>query len=71
MERLRSYRGPVLLLHGDRDRLVPVAAARAVARANPAWRFEVAHDVGHVPQLEVPDWTAGHILDWLATERET
>ncbi|MGH3465480.1 MAG: alpha/beta fold hydrolase [Kribbellaceae bacterium] len=71
LQRLSSYRGPVLLLHGDRDRLVPLAAARAVARANPAWRFEVAHGVGHVPQLEVPDWTAGHILDWLATEWET
>jgi pimeloyl-ACP methyl ester carboxylesterase len=66
--RLRSIRGPVLLLHGDRDRLVNVDAARAVARANPSWRFEVAEGVGHVPQLEVPDWTAGHILDWLGNE---
>jgi pimeloyl-ACP methyl ester carboxylesterase len=58
---------PVLLLHGDRDRLVPVASARAVARAHPSWRFEVARDVGHVPQLEVPEWTAAQILDWLGT----
>jgi pimeloyl-ACP methyl ester carboxylesterase len=57
---------PVLLLHGDRDRLVPVAAARAAAKANPRWLFAVAHDVGHVPQLEVPDWTADQILWWLA-----
>jgi hypothetical protein len=21
-----------------------------------------------VPQLEAPDWTVGHILDWLATD---
>ena len=48
---------PVLLLHGSRDRLVPIAAARTVARRNPTWRFEVAKDVGHVPQLEVPRWT--------------
>jgi pimeloyl-ACP methyl ester carboxylesterase len=59
---------PVLLLHGEKDRLVKVAAAQAVAAANPGWRFEVAPDVGHVPQLEVPDWTAGRILDWLATD---
>ena len=59
----------MLLLHGDEDRLVPVAAARAAAKANPAWRFEVAEDVGHVPQLEVPEWTAGHILDWLGPTR--
>ncbi len=68
LARLRAIRGPVLLLHGDQDRLVPVAAARAVARANPAWRFEIAEGVGHVPQLEVPDWTAAHVLDWLATD---
>jgi pimeloyl-ACP methyl ester carboxylesterase len=59
---------PVLLLHGSRDRLVPLAAARAVARRNPGWRFEVAKDVGHVPQLEVPDWTIDRIRDWLGSE---
>jgi pimeloyl-ACP methyl ester carboxylesterase len=57
---------PVLLLHGDQDRLVHIAAARAAARANPDWGFEVAEGVGHVPQLEVPGWTAERILDWLA-----
>lgn len=62
----RSIDVPVLLLHGDRDRLVHIASARAAARANPTWRFEVAHDVGHVPQLEVPEWTAGRIRSWLA-----
>lgn len=59
---------PVMLLHGDRDRLVPVASARAAAAANPTWRFEVAGGVGHTPQLEAPDWTANHILDWLERE---
>jgi pimeloyl-ACP methyl ester carboxylesterase len=56
---------PVLLLHGDKDRLVSLASARVAARANPAWRFEVARNVGHVPQLEVPQWTVDTILDWL------
>jgi pimeloyl-ACP methyl ester carboxylesterase len=65
---LQRISAPVLLLHGDRDRLVPVAAARRVATAHPQWRFEVARGVGHVPQLEAPAWTAGHILDWLATD---
>ncbi len=65
---LRSISAPVLLLHGDRDRLVPIEAARAAAHANPTWRFEVAQDVGHVPQLEVPDWTVARVRDWLATD---
>ena len=59
---------PVLLMHGAKDRLVSVAAARAAARANPSWRYEEAPDVGHVPQLEVPRWTAERILDWLSTQ---
>jgi pimeloyl-ACP methyl ester carboxylesterase len=62
---MASNEAPVLLLHGEKDRLVPLGAARAVAAANPWWRFEVAPDVGHVPQLEVPEWTATQILDWL------
>jgi pimeloyl-ACP methyl ester carboxylesterase len=62
----RAIDVPVLLLHGDQDRLVHIASARAAAAANPSWRFEVARGVGHVPQLEVPEWTAGHVLSWLA-----
>lgn len=67
-KRMRSLLQPVLLLHGDRDRLVPLAAAKEAARANPRWRFEVAHDIGHVPQLEAPEWTTKQILDWLDAE---
>jgi len=65
---MSSITVPVLLLHGEKDRLVPISASRAAAAANPSWRFRVAPDAGHVPQLEVPGWTAGHILDWLATD---
>ena len=56
---------PVLLLHGTRDRLVPIAVARAAARANPAWTLIEMPGVGHVPQLEAPDDTAGAITGWL------
>jgi pimeloyl-ACP methyl ester carboxylesterase len=65
---MKAIQAPVLLLHGEKDRLVRIGASRAVAAANPSWRLEVAPDVGHVPQLEAPQWTAGHILDWLATD---
>ncbi len=56
---------PVLLLHGTRDRLVPIAVARAAARANPAWTMIEMPGVGHVPQLEAPDDTASAIIGWL------
>jgi pimeloyl-ACP methyl ester carboxylesterase len=56
---------PVLLLHGRRDRLVPITVARAAARANPAWTLIEMPGVGHVPQLEAPDDTASAIIGWL------
>jgi pimeloyl-ACP methyl ester carboxylesterase len=62
---IRSIAAPVLLLHGERDRLVPVAAARAAARANPSWSLIVLPDIGHVPQLEAPGETAKAVLEWL------
>ena len=60
-----SARCPVLLVQGDRDRLVPVAVARAAARAHPDWALTVMPGIGHVPQLEAPGETAGLIIDWL------
>jgi pimeloyl-ACP methyl ester carboxylesterase len=62
---VRSVRCPVLLLHGSRDRLVPVAAALAAVRAHPAWSLVVFSGVGHVPQLEVPRDCARVLTDWL------
>jgi pimeloyl-ACP methyl ester carboxylesterase len=64
---IRSIACPVLLLHGERDRLVPVAAARAAARANPAWSLVVLPGVGHVPQLEAPQDSLGVITEWLGS----
>jgi pimeloyl-ACP methyl ester carboxylesterase len=62
---IRSITAPVLLVHGNRDRLVPVAVARAAARANPSWSMVVLPDIGHVPQLEASQETARAVLDWL------
>jgi pimeloyl-ACP methyl ester carboxylesterase len=64
---IRSLSCPVLLVHGDRDRLVPVAAARMAARANPAWTLAVLPGVGHVPQLEAAADTAAAIEGWLGS----
>jgi pimeloyl-ACP methyl ester carboxylesterase len=58
---------PVLLVHGEKDRLVTVGSARLVAAANPQWRFVVAPGVGHVPMLEDPAFALGQLHDWLST----
>ncbi len=59
---------PVLLLHGRRDPLVPVSAARAAARSHPGWTLVELPGVGHVPQLEAPEECARAITGWLGTD---
>ena len=68
MRRLDSLWQPTLLIHGARDLLVPLSAARRMSAAHPGWRFEVAPDTGHVPMLEAPRWTTAVIEDWMAGE---
>ncbi len=63
---MASIRVPVLLVQGDVDRLVPVAAARDIARKHPDWRYLELAGVGHVPQLQVPERLAEELLGWLA-----
>lgn len=62
---IASVTCPVLLIHGERDRLVPASAARSAARAHPSWSLVVLPDVGHVPQLEAPRECADAIFGWL------
>ena len=62
---MASITVPVLLVHGDRDRLVPVAAARDIARRHPSWRYLELPDVGHTPQLQVPERLGAEVLAWL------
>ena len=65
IRRVEGLGQPVLLLHGERDLLVPLSVARRLHAAQPAWRFEIAPGVGHVPMLEAPAWTASIIDEWL------
>jgi pimeloyl-ACP methyl ester carboxylesterase len=60
---------PVLLVHGDTDRLVSVHNARDVAARHPEWRYVELPGVGHTPQLQVPEQLATEVLGWLAELR--
>jgi pimeloyl-ACP methyl ester carboxylesterase len=64
-EMMALVRVPVLLLGGEADRLVPVAAMRQAAARNPGWDTVMLPGVGHTPQLEVPDAVTGKLADWL------
>jgi pimeloyl-ACP methyl ester carboxylesterase len=57
---------PVLLLHGRRDRLVPVAFAEGELARHPAWRGRFFPDLGHIPQMEAPGRWLAEVADWFA-----
>ncbi len=62
---VEAVRAPALVVQGDRDRLVHVEAARALAAARPDWRLAVLEGVGHVPQLEAPERFLAVAAPWL------
>jgi pimeloyl-ACP methyl ester carboxylesterase len=63
-----SVRVPVLIVHGEQDRLVPVSFSQAIAETF-GWRLEVLPGAGHVPMLEVPDEFLRVTEGWLAAQR--
>jgi pimeloyl-ACP methyl ester carboxylesterase len=67
-EMMASIQVPVLLVGGDADRLVPVAAVRRAGARNPRWETAILAGVGHTPQLEVPEQLTGIVSDWLARQ---
>jgi pimeloyl-ACP methyl ester carboxylesterase len=59
-----SVRAPVLVLHGERDRLVPVEFSLEIG-SRYGWQVEVLPGVGHVPMLEAPARFLDVTLGWL------
>jgi pimeloyl-ACP methyl ester carboxylesterase len=67
--RAKKVKAPVLVIHGELDRVIPVASARELVRRLPGWELRLLEGVGHVPMMETPalfikvlnDWTASRI----------
>jgi pimeloyl-ACP methyl ester carboxylesterase len=57
---------PVLVIHGRKDRFVPVGNAIAALTTYPAWRGRLLTRVGHVPQMEAPARWLTEVADWYA-----
>jgi len=57
-------RAPTLIIHGSLDRLIPLAAARELARRRPDWTLDVLDGVGHVPMMEAPDMFIAALNAW-------
>jgi len=54
---------PVLLMHGGRDRVVPLKPTLAAAK--PDWDVRVFPELGHVSQLEAPDVWLDEVRRWV------
>ena len=65
---MRRVTVPTLVIHGDRDRLVRVGAARQAQRHHPDWELHVLDGVGHVPMLEVPQQFLEIMDGWLRSQ---
>jgi len=65
LDRVSELRMPVLLIHGEKDALVPLVCAREAQRLNPSIRLEVLPDCGHWPQRDWPDRFNAAVLEFL------
>jgi pimeloyl-ACP methyl ester carboxylesterase len=56
---------PVMLIHGEEDRIVSPASAEWAIQLRPDWRLELLAGIGHVPQLEAPELFGDLVEDFL------
>ncbi len=59
--RLPQIRAKTLVLHGDRDVIVPLSSAEKLASLIPDAKLVVAAGAGHVPTVTRPRWVADEI----------
>lgn len=60
-----AVQAPALLVHGGKDRLIRVGAARKVAQRRPDWTVRLYPDLGHVPMVEAPERLNEDLESWL------
>lgn len=66
LDRLQELRCPTLLVHGDRDRLVPLRDAQRAARRIPRGELVVLRGCGHWPPRERPGAVCARLRAFLA-----
>jgi pimeloyl-ACP methyl ester carboxylesterase len=64
-QRLYRYKGPALVVWGERDRMVPRAHAEAYRAGFDKSQLRIVKDAGHSPHAERPDETAALVADFL------
>ena len=63
--RLGRLRAPTLVMHGELDRLVPLAAGRMLAARIPGAELAVVRGAGHAYALEAPQESLDLLLGWV------
>jgi pimeloyl-ACP methyl ester carboxylesterase len=68
-ERLDRVQLPVLVVTGDKDKLVKLDDTRRVAETLPRATLAVLPDCGHAPQEECPQAFMAAVSDWLRSPK--
>jgi pimeloyl-ACP methyl ester carboxylesterase len=64
---LGTIQVPTLVLHGESDVLIEPASARKFAAAIPGAKLIIYPQVGHLPQIEIPQRSAADVAAFLET----
>ena len=70
LRRLRRIRVPTLVIHGDRDRLIPVGNGRIIARLIPGARLHIFEGAGHVYGTDHPEEHQQVVMSFLEEQRQ-
>jgi len=63
---LRNIRAKVLILWGEKDRLLPVSCVEDFRRHVPGAKVEIVPRCGHIPQLERPAYTRRRVREFIS-----
>lgn len=65
--RLGGVQAPTLVVHGERDRLLPLTNARVLASLIPGAELRVIDGAGHLYAYNLPEQAGTIVREWLAT----
>jgi len=67
--RIAEIKAPTLVLHGETDRLIPVANGRLIAERIPDAKLVLIPRASHIFETDQPDVAIHSILEYLDTQR--
>jgi pimeloyl-ACP methyl ester carboxylesterase len=67
----RAVRCPIVVVHGDKDLLVPPSDVEDLAKIAPLKKLSVLRETGHNPEIERPNTLNKVLLQVLAEEQRS